>query len=38
VPAWCGLPDASHGVIVHQPERVNGLLLEHLLQAEAARN
>jgi pimeloyl-ACP methyl ester carboxylesterase len=30
------LERASHGVIVHQPERVNPLLLEHLTAAEAA--
>jgi pimeloyl-ACP methyl ester carboxylesterase len=31
------LAAASHGVNVHQPERVNRLPLEHLLQAETAR-
>ena len=25
---------ASHGVTIHQPERINGLLMEHLLAAE----
>jgi pimeloyl-ACP methyl ester carboxylesterase len=30
------LADASHGVPIHQPERVNTLLLEHLSAAEGA--
>ncbi len=30
------IPDGSHGVTLHHPDRINALLLEHLDSAEAS--